>query len=414
MTDGPTGLRALARRAALIATAAALLATAIPASASAFDYVAMGDSYSSGTGTRTYYEGCERSVFAYGYLIKGSLGSSFKHIACGGAKTQDVLNNQVSSLDAGTKYVTISIGGNDAGFSSVITECAKPRIPFTSGCDPDITNAQNFINNTLPARLDNVYNQIRNRAPNAVVGVVGYPRLFNGEDCNAGTFFSGDEMTKLNQTADILASVTRTRAAAHGFTFIDARGAFLGHAVCDNTEWLNGLSNPVGESYHPNTLGHSTGYAGPVRTALLAAPKPNAPVGGNGRIAFVSNRDGNNEVYTINADGQFPVNLTDDPSSDIDPEWSPDGTKVAFASNRDGDNEIYVMNGDGSGVTKLTSNTADDREPAWSPNGDYMTFRSNRDGDPEIFTMAANGTGVSQKTANTVDDFGPDWSRDGA
>src|SRR3954470_5873285 len=222
MTDGPTGLRALARRAALIATAAALLATAIPASASAFDYVAMGDSYSSGTGTRTYYEGCERSVFAYGYLIKGSLGSSFKHIACGGATTQDVLNNQLSSLDAGTKYVTISIGGNDAGFSSVITECAKPFV----SCNSNITNAQNIINNTLPGRLDNVYNQIRSRAPNAVVGVVGYPRLFNGEDCNALTFFSGDEETKLNQTADILASVTRTRAAAHGFTFIDVRGAF--------------------------------------------------------------------------------------------------------------------------------------------------------------------------------------------
>jgi Tol biopolymer transport system component len=412
MRDGSFGLRACAQRAVAIAVTAALAAIAAPSAATAADYVGMGDSYSSGTGTREYFNaGCERSVHAYPYLIQGSFGS-FTFIACGGAKTQDVLNNQVSSLSAGTKYATISIGGNDAGFSSVITECAQPAL--FSNCNGAVNTAQSYIQNTLPGRLNLVYDEIRERAPNAVVAAVGYPRLFNGEDCNAGTFFSGDEMTRLNQTADMLASVTRGRALAHGFTFVDARAAFLGHAVCDDVEWLNGLSNPTSESYHPNRTGHSSGYAGIVRAALQAAPKPDAPVGGVGRIAFSSSRSGNNDVWVINANGQFPVNLTQDPSSDIDPAWSPDGTKVAFASDRDGDNEIYVMNGDGTGVAKLTNNTFDDRDPAWSPNGVYIAFRSNRTGNNEVFRMTQSGGSQTNLTNHSASDFAPDWSPDGS
>src|SRR5258705_10948133 len=195
-------------RLATVMVVAVLLAGFAPAAASAAAYVVMGDSYSSGTGTRTYFDtGCERSHAAYPDLIDGSFGS-FSFVACGGAKTQDVLNNQVSALSTATKYATISIGGNDAGFSSVITKCAQPFV----SCDGEIDTAQAFINNTLPARLDSVYAQIKSRAPNAVVAVVGYPRLFNGTDCNGLTFFSSGEMTRLNQTADMLASVTRGRA----------------------------------------------------------------------------------------------------------------------------------------------------------------------------------------------------------
>src|SRR4051794_36288843 len=118
-----SSLTAHARRAMACAVLAAVISCAAPALANAYDYVALGDSYSSGTGTRTYFDtGCERSVYAYPYLIKGSLGSSFSFQACGGAKTHDVLDNQLGTLTSATQYVTISIGGNDAGFSSVITQ----------------------------------------------------------------------------------------------------------------------------------------------------------------------------------------------------------------------------------------------------------------------------------------------------
>jgi hypothetical protein len=174
----------------------------------------------------------------------------------------------VSSLTSGTRWVSITIGGNDAGFSSVITECAQPW--WSSNCNAAIDGAQSYIRNTLPAKLDQVYAEIKRRSPTATVIVLSYPRLFMGVDCNAGTFFSSAEMTRLNQTADQLRNVTQSRAVAAGanFRFQDAIPPFVGHAVCSSTEWLNGLSNPIGESYHPNRAGHSSGYAPLVRAIM--------------------------------------------------------------------------------------------------------------------------------------------------
>ncbi len=255
---------------AVLCAAAASLALAAPASA--VKYVALGDSYSSGTGTRTYFDSnCQKSVYAYPYLLRNLHPTwTFVFAACSGATTSSLLSSQVSSVTSDTNWVTYTIGGNDAGFSSVITECAQPS--WWTNCDGAINNAQNFINNTLPGRLDQVNNAIKSRAPNAKVIVLDYPRLFNGTDCNAGTWFSSSEMTRLNQTADLLrtkVSAAATRAGAN-FIFRDVIPPFIGHAVCDggggsSTEWINGLSNPVGESYHPKTTGHANGYFPVVR-----------------------------------------------------------------------------------------------------------------------------------------------------
>jgi lysophospholipase L1-like esterase len=245
---------------------AVLLAGAAPAAAE--QYVALGDSYSSGTGTREYFDSnCQRSTHAYPSIIdRERPNTELVFAACSGARTGDVLNNQVSSLTASTAIVTITIGGNDAGFADVIVECAFPS--WASDCNGAIDDAQSYITNTLPGRLDLVYNQINSRSPSAQVVVLGYPRLFMGVDCNAGTFFSSSEMTRLNQTADLLRDVTRGRAQAAGFTFADSIPPFIGHAVCSSSEWINGLSNPVGESYHPNRSGHSAGYAPLVRAVI--------------------------------------------------------------------------------------------------------------------------------------------------
>lgn len=230
-------------------------------------YVALGDSYSSGTGTRTFYEPtCQRSVYAYPYLLHEAHPSwTFVDAACSGAKTSDILNTQAASLTADTNWVTYTIGGNDAGFSSVITECALPS--WASNCEGAINTAQAFIQNTLPGRLDQVNNTIKADSPSAKVVVLDYPRLFDGIDCNALTFFSTSEMTRLNQTADLLKTVLSAAATRAGsnFTFADVIPKFIGHAVCDggggsSTEWINGLSNPVGESYHPKVTGHASGY----------------------------------------------------------------------------------------------------------------------------------------------------------
>lgn len=252
-----------------LAGAAMFCAVAAP-SAMATRYVALGDSYSSGTGTRTYYDStCQKSVKSYPYLVHNAHPTwTFVHAACSGAKTSDVLNTQASSLTSTTNWVTYTIGGNDAGFSSVITECAKPA--WASNCDGAINTAQSYITNTLPGGLDLVNNKIKSLSPTAKVIVLDYPHVFQGEDCNAGTWFSPTEETRLNQTADMLKSklqAAATRAGAN-FVFKDVIPPFVGHAVCDSTEWLNGLASPTGESYHPNTLGHSQGYAPVVRSVL--------------------------------------------------------------------------------------------------------------------------------------------------
>jgi lysophospholipase L1-like esterase len=252
----------------LVAFVCVLAACAIfVAPALATKYVALGDSYSSGTGTRTYYDSnCQKSVTSYPYLLHNAHPSwTFVHAACSGATTSSLLSSQVSSVTSDTNWVSYTIGGNDAGFSSVITECAQPG--WLSDCDGAINNAQSFIQNTLPGRLDQVNNAIKSRAASAKVIVLDYPRLFNGEDCNAGTWFSPSEETRLNQTADMLKSVLSAAASRAGANFLvrDVIPPFIGHAVCDggggsSTEWINGLSNPIGESYHPKTTGHANGY----------------------------------------------------------------------------------------------------------------------------------------------------------
>ena len=88
---------------------------------------------------------------------------------------------------------------------------------------------------------------------------------------------------------------------------------------------------------------------------------PSMPVGAFGGIALASERSGNGEIYTMNADGTGLTQRTDDPADDGAPSWSPDGTRVAFHSARDGNYEIYVMNADGSDLTRITDDSADDR-----------------------------------------------------
>ncbi len=239
------------------------------AAAAGSSYVALGDSYSSGTGTRSYLADgttCQRSVYAYPALVAAARGYTLSFRACSGARIPDVTDSQLSALSGSTGYVTISVGGNDAGFAGVITECAKPW--WAGNCNRAVDAAQRYVTGTLPAALSTLYASIRAKAPNAKVVVVGYPRIFMGEDCNAATWFSSAEMSRLNQTADLINSTTAQAAAAQDFSFANPTSRFVGHAVCADAEWINGLSYPITESYHPDRAGHSSGYT-PVVSPVL-------------------------------------------------------------------------------------------------------------------------------------------------
>lgn len=150
-------------------------------------------------------------------------------------------------------------------------------------------------------------------------------------------------------------------------------------------------------------------------TLLWTRPVWAAFPGNNGKIAFTSMRDGNQEIYVMNADGSDQRNLTNDEAHDRNPAWSPDGSKIAFSRLEPSkSDDILTMNSDGSGVTQLTNNHVDDRWPSWSPDGQEIAFTSNRDGDYEIFVMKADGTEVTQLTKNTTFDACPKWSPDGS
>jgi Tol biopolymer transport system component len=116
--------------------------------------------------------------------------------------------------------------------------------------------------------------------------------------------------------------------------------------------------------------------------------------GANGKLAFV--KAGN--VWVADADGSEPVQLTTDPAFDRSPRWSPDGTKIAFSSNRDGDFEIFVMNADGSDQTQLTFNAgAQDRIPSWTADGTQIVYDKNF---LEIYAINSDGSGGERKLAD--------------
>jgi len=239
-----------------------LVAAAAPAAA-AERYVALGDSYSSGSGTRDYDldASCQRSHRAYPALVAARRTLKLVFEACAGATTTDVLATQLSPLDDATRWVTITIGGNDVGFGDLVGACLVQGT--TAGCDTSITRARAAIRDDLPARVDVVYREIAERAPHATVIVLGYPRLFTRAGCDTEASVSTDAVTGLNQTADLLRDTLRERVKAAGrtFRFKDAIPAFDGHGACSDHPWLNGLTTPVTDSYHPNRAGHRKGYA---------------------------------------------------------------------------------------------------------------------------------------------------------
>ncbi|MBB5907045.1 SGNH/GDSL hydrolase family protein [Actinoalloteichus hymeniacidonis] len=240
------------------------------------DYVALGDSYASGTGIGNYHPdsgGCQRSPGAYPELWAAANDvSSFTFAACSGAVTDDVLANQLGGLNADTDLVSLSIGGNDAGFVEVISTCT---LLTTEACQSAVNRANTFIETELPTKLDNTYGAIGAAAPNAQVVVLGYPRLYElGGNC----VISETKRTMLNETADLLSDVTAARVSAAGYSYVDVRDTFAGRGVCSASPWINGIYWPIGESFHPNAAGHTNAYlpafsaAAPTSsTAVLAA-----------------------------------------------------------------------------------------------------------------------------------------------
>ncbi|MDQ4094191.1 MAG: SGNH/GDSL hydrolase family protein [Actinomycetota bacterium] len=232
--------------------------------ADAVDYVALGDSYSSGVGTGVYDSAsgaCARSPLSYPPLWAAEhQPASFGFVACSGAKTADVVTNQISALQPGTDLVTITIGGNDAGFGPVVQTCTVAESDRT--CFAAVDAAEAFERTVLRDRLTRTYAEIRRAAPHAQVIVLGYPRLFDlAPECAEPRVPNQARREKLNEGADVLNDVIQSTSQQAGFSFVDVRNRFAGHGVCSVDPWINGPSVPpsVGP-YHPNQTGYRAGY----------------------------------------------------------------------------------------------------------------------------------------------------------
>lgn len=290
--------------------------------------VGMGDSYSSGEGVTPYDEGtdvpawgwgervrnrCHRSEFAYARnsqppLYDGPLTSHVggvtdtrvDFIACSGATTANVRFGGVRQyaneppqleqykLSERTNLVTLSIGGNDVGFSQIIKTCAPLRNCVRNGSvdGQPLTEWMDGNLAALPGKLRPTLAAIRAEAPNATVVLMGYPRLFPTGTANRLCedlvgYFRWDTMDWANELGDRLDAAMAAAAAEAGVHFVPVGDVFAGHEICgDDGPWLLSLAAPRGNdlldrfqlygaaSFHPNKDGQLSGYAAALNRLL--------------------------------------------------------------------------------------------------------------------------------------------------
>lgn len=253
------------RRVLLPALLTASLLAAIPAAAPAATgaYVALGDSYASGVGAGKTSGPCQRSRRAYPHRLGRHL-TSLR--ACGGATTASLRRSQLAAFPSNTRLVTVTIGGNDAGFVDVIETCL---FGAADHCGARVKRAETFVREDLAERLRGVYETIRERAPQAKVLVVGYPRLFSRKRwCSRVGEIGDTEQRRLNEASNLLARTTKAEVGRHkGFRFVDVRAAFNGHGVCSAAPRLIGVTSPLTDSFHPTARGQ-TAYARVIKRRL--------------------------------------------------------------------------------------------------------------------------------------------------
>ena len=262
-------------------------------------YVALGDSYASGFGVPPYAEGtdvtggntCRRSAGSYAHIVSTRMGRTLEMGACSGARTRSFYEAktpgkepaQLDHLGSSIGLVTFSIGGNDAGFSSIFAKCVTAT-PF-SNCsgNKEVSERVDGAIDALAGKTtqdgiysyDTIMSDIAARSPNATVVAVGYPRMFTPHGAGQILPVPGrcEGVTKVDQrwiNAKIndLNSAARAASQRHGYQFTDPSGSFAGHELCgQQSSWFQGLIDDG--RFHPNADGHKA-MAASVMDALNA------------------------------------------------------------------------------------------------------------------------------------------------
>ena len=264
-------------------------------------YVALGDSYASGVGAPPYASGtdvkggngCKRASGAYAHQVASQTGKALDFGACSGARTPDFYQPrtswnepaQLDHLNASTGLVTFSIGGNDAGFSTIFSKCVTAA-PFSNcSSDKEVSGQVNGAIDALAGKTtqagitsyDTLIADIATRAPGATVVAVGYPRMFTPQGAGQILPVPGrcEGVTKVDQRwinakTNELNATAKAAAQRHGQRFVDPSGSFAGHELCGKqASWFDGLLEDG--RFHPNTAGHKA-IAGSVMSVLKEQP----------------------------------------------------------------------------------------------------------------------------------------------
>jgi lysophospholipase L1-like esterase len=284
LTRPRRALRALA----LAVVALALLAVAATG-ARAASYVALGDSYTAGPliPNPVLPLGCLKSSNNYPRVAAPSIGLPLRDASCSGAETEDMTNPQnvdpdgpnppqLNALDASTSVVSVTIGGNDIGFSEVVESCITYN-PFSSPCKNKYAaggkdQLAERIAATAP-KVASVLQGIHSRAPTAKIYVVNYPAIFpeTGNGCWPQMPVSFSDAPYLRSTEQKLNAMLATQAAANGATLVNWYQASIGHDACKgtSTRWVEPLvPGTLAAPIHPNKQGMVGGA-----NALVAAVK---------------------------------------------------------------------------------------------------------------------------------------------
>ena len=232
------------------------------AQASGANYVALGDSYSSGVGAGDYTSAsgdCDISPNAYPYLWDGANApSSFTDEACSGATTASVISSQLGPLNSATSLVSITAGGNDVGFSSVMEDCV---IEGTSACVSAVDKAESQAQSELPGNLGTLYSDIAAHAPNAHVVVLGYPQFYDLSQSGGCIGLSSTSRSAIDGGITLLDGLVQSAAAKYGFTYVNVTPYFAGHEICDSDSYLNSVNwLDIDSSYHPTAQGQADGF----------------------------------------------------------------------------------------------------------------------------------------------------------
>ncbi|MER6677230.1 SGNH/GDSL hydrolase family protein [Streptomyces sp. NPDC000983] len=254
----------------LTSGAAPAAATDVSRQGSFKHYVALGDSYAAGTGLpRQTDETCMRSTGSYpAWVAETYKPAVFKDVTCGGATTRSLWNHegsaapQVHALTQDTDLVTVTLGGNDLGFSDVLTRCVLAGLTTREGtpCRDVAAKEVDAGFARLSTRLPDMLTDIKRRSPRARVVVVGYPNPFpaDGSACGSSVPLAKGDVTWLHQTTNRLNLMLEMSALLRQVEFVDTSSVFRGHDMCrpPSGQWINPLLPRTSGSAHPNAVGH--------------------------------------------------------------------------------------------------------------------------------------------------------------